>query len=195
MPRPKVHDDELRSRLRARAAELLRRHGAAGLSLRTLAADVGTSTTAVYALFGGKPGLVQEVIDDGWRQFGATLAGVAPGPDPAQDIVTLCLAYRDAALAAPHLYRTMFDGPAARPPSAAQQQAFAPLLRAVERAADAGTLRYGAAAPAVAVSLCATLHGLISLQLRGEVPPGLADPAEAFVPAVRAVVDGWRRPG
>ena len=66
--RPKVHDEVLRDRLRARAAELLSAHGVTGLSLRTLAADVGTSTTAVYALFGGKPGLVKSLVDDAFRR-------------------------------------------------------------------------------------------------------------------------------
>ena len=56
VPRPKVHDAALRARLLECAGATLSTRGLAALSLRTLAADVGTSTTAVYALFGGKPG-------------------------------------------------------------------------------------------------------------------------------------------
>ena len=70
MARPKVHDEVLRGRLLERARTLLSSQGPAALSLRTLAADVGTSTTAVYALFGGKPGLLEALT--------ARLAGVAP---------------------------------------------------------------------------------------------------------------------
>ena len=47
MARPKVHDEVLRGRLLDRARTLLSTDGPAALSLRTLARDCGTSTTAV----------------------------------------------------------------------------------------------------------------------------------------------------
>ena len=52
VPRTKVHDAALRSRLLECAGATLSAGGLAALSLRSLAAEVGTSTTAVYALFG-----------------------------------------------------------------------------------------------------------------------------------------------
>ena len=58
MPRPKTHDDALRRRLLERAGELLSTEGPGAVSLRKIATDVNTSTTAVYSLFGGKPALL-----------------------------------------------------------------------------------------------------------------------------------------
>ena len=73
VPRPKVHDAALRTRLLECAGATLPTGGLAALSLRTLAADVGTSTTAIYALFGGKPGLLQALHAEAIRRFAARL--------------------------------------------------------------------------------------------------------------------------
>ena len=51
MARPKVHDEKLRARLLERAGALVSDGGPEALSLRTLARDCETSTTAVYALW------------------------------------------------------------------------------------------------------------------------------------------------
>ncbi|GAA1876827.1 TetR/AcrR family transcriptional regulator [Pseudonocardia ailaonensis] len=193
MPRPKVHDDELRERLRERAGELLTAHGVEGLSLRTLASDVGTSTTAVYALFGGKPGLVKSLVDDAFRQLGRTLAGVPAQRDPAEQLVALGEAYRSGALADPHLYDAMFDGSALDAGSRAlQEEAFAPLVAAVERARDERVLRADAEPATVVLGLWAVLHGLVSIQLHAHTPRGADDPTDGFAPCLRAAVDGWR---
>ena len=71
MARPKVHDEALRGRLLERARAVLSADGPAALSLRTLARDCETSTTAVYSLFGGKPGLLTALFDDAFRSLGA----------------------------------------------------------------------------------------------------------------------------
>ena len=86
MPRPKVHDAALRLRLLECAGATLSTRGLAALSLRTLAADVGTSTTAVYALFGGKPGLLAALHAEAFARLGARLrrraARGGPGGGP-----------------------------------------------------------------------------------------------------------------
>ncbi|MEU7817193.1 TetR-like C-terminal domain-containing protein [Pseudonocardia sp. NPDC049154] len=193
MPRPKVHDDVLRDRLRARAAELLSAHGVTGLSLRTLAADVGTSTTAVYALFGGKPGLVKSLVDDAFRRLRRTLTAVPPTGDPAEQLVALGEAYRADALHDPHLYDAMFDRDQLDAESRElQEAAFTPLVEAVERAVDAKVLRDDAHPPTVALGLWSALHGLVSIQLHAHTPDAVDDPAKGFPVVLRAVVDGWR---
>ena len=193
MPRPKVHDDVLRARLRERAGQLLTAHGVDGLSLRTLAADVGTSTTAVYALFGGKPGLVKSLVDDAYRRLGRTLAAVPCTHDPAEHLVALGEAYRAEALEDPHLYDAMFDGATLDVESQAlQEEAFGPLVEAVSRAVDAEVLRRDADPATVALALWSALHGLVAIQLHAHTPRGVGDPAAGFVAVLRAVVDGWR---
>ncbi|MFR9806291.1 TetR/AcrR family transcriptional regulator [Pseudonocardia sp. RS010] len=193
MPRPKVHDDVLRDRLRVRAAELLSAHGVTGLSLRTLAADVGTSTTAVYALFGGKPGLVKSLVDDAFRRLRRTLTDVPRARDPAEQLVALGEAYRAGALDDPHLYDAMFDRHQLDAESRAlQEAAFLPLVEAVERAVDAKVLRHDAHPPTVALGLWSALHGLVTIQLHAHTPDAVDDPATGFPAVLRAAVDGWR---
>jgi AcrR family transcriptional regulator len=193
VPRPKVHDDVLRAKLRTRAGELLSEHGVTGLSLRTLAADVGTSTTAVYALFGGKPGLVKTVVDDAFRRLRHTLADVPEGTDPADRLVAIAEAYRADALHDPHLYDAMFDRDRLDAESRElQEEAFAPLVSAVEAAVDAKALRHDADAGTVALGLWSALHGLVSIELHAHTPTDIGDPADGSREVLRAVVDGFR---
>jgi AcrR family transcriptional regulator len=193
VPRPKVHDDVLRARLRTRAGELLSADGVTGLSLRTLAADVGTSTTAVYALFGGKPGLVKSLVDDAFRRLRATLDAVPAQRDPAEQIVALGLAYRADAVDDPHLYDAMFTGEQLDAETRAlQEEAFAPIVEAVARGVDEKVLRPDEEPATIALGLWACLHGLVSAQLHAQAPPAVADPATDFPTVLRAAVDGWR---
>jgi AcrR family transcriptional regulator len=193
MPRPRTHDEALRAKLLAQAQATLSTHGAAGLSLRTLARDCGTSTTAVYALFGGKPGLLTALFDDAFGRLAHVLAEVRPGPDPLADLVAVAAAYRSAALADPHVFAVMFGGetvlPAAAEARTAAGTALGPLREHVGRAVEAGALRADTDPGAASVTLWATVHGWASLQLRGFLPPG-AD--AGFEDAVRAVLAGWR---
>jgi AcrR family transcriptional regulator len=194
VPRPKVHDAALRLRLLECAGATLSTHGLAALSLRSLAAEVGTSTTAVYALFGGKPGLLAALHAEAFTRLGARLAAVPLGADPLEDLVALGRAYRDAALADPHFYEVMFGG--ALPADERWCAAAAPILRpvadVVQRAAATGVLRPELDPETVSLALWATLHGLVSLHLRGLLPADATAPATVDDVALRAVVAGWR---
>jgi AcrR family transcriptional regulator len=196
VPRPKVHDDALRVRLLECASHTLSTQGLAALSLRTLAAQVGTSTTAVYALFGGKPGLLKALFDEAFCRLGAHLAAVATSDDPLEDLVRLGLAYRDSALSDPHFYDVMFSGvlgdlPLDDTSRAAAGATFAPLVRIVERATAVGALHTDVDPRTVSLALWALVHGLVSLNLR-HLAPGSADPMAIFETALRAAVQGWR---
>lgn len=100
VPRPRTHDDALRARLLDRAAQLVAEHGPDQLGLRGLAADVDTSTTAVYALFGGKTELLAALAELAAERFAERLT-------PTDDLVALAMTYREAALSAPRLYALM----------------------------------------------------------------------------------------
>jgi AcrR family transcriptional regulator len=191
-----VHDDALRVRLLEHAGHTLSAKGLPALSLRQLASDAGTSTTAVYSLFGGKPALLTALYDEAFDRFGSHLATVTPSDDPVEDLLQLGIAYRASALDDPHFYEVMFGSVrldiAADSGSLDRAAAtFQPLLRMVRRAIDAGALR--AEDPSViAMSLWAMVHGLVSLELRGFLPPEAPDPGKAFTTAVRANLAGWR---
>ena len=59
MGRPKEHDEATRERLLDAAERLSATHGWEALTVRGIAEEAGTSTRAVYALFGSKQGLEQ----------------------------------------------------------------------------------------------------------------------------------------
>jgi AcrR family transcriptional regulator len=189
--RPKLHDDALRERLLEHAAALVFDGGVDALNLRRLAAGAGTSTRAVYSLFGNKAGLFESLYREAARRFGARLALVEATGDPLRDIVRLGLAYRDYARHEPHLYRvlfTKFDEPHEEAGDEAART-IEPLVDAVRRGQEAGRLR---AVPAerIALSCWGIAHGLVSLELAGTVPPGFAI-AEGYEGAIVAMIDGW----
>lgn len=193
VPRPKTHDETLREKLLDRAARLLASGGPSALGLRGLAQDVGTSTTAVYALFGGKPGLLRELFLDAFRRFGARLAEVPVTEDPAQDLLQLGLAYRAAALADPHLYPALFGAPEPDEQTAeAATAALAPLLAAARRGVEQGVFAADTA-EGLANSVWSLAHGLVSLELGGRLLPG-PDPARNYLRALDAHTRGWRAP-
>lgn len=197
MPRPKVHDDELRGRLLELAGARISEAGPDGVTLRRLAQDAGTSTTAVYSLFGDKAALLAAVHAEAFDRFAAHLADVVTGDDPVEDLARLGRAYRASAHADPHFYGVMFGPGTLLGRMSAQEQerawrTFRPLVAAVERARDAGLLR--APEPErVASALWATVHGLVSLELVGLLPAaGTGDSVAAvFDDAIRAAIRGW----
>ncbi|HEX2301881.1 MAG TPA: TetR/AcrR family transcriptional regulator [Pseudonocardiaceae bacterium] len=196
MPRPKLHDDALRIRLLDTAGAVLTSEGPDALSLRRLAAEAGTSTSAVYSLFGGKPGVLRALFVEAFTRFGAHLDTVTPSADPAADILALGRAYRASATANPHLYTVMFGSPVPgfepAPEDWAHAEAtFQPLLDAVRRGIAAGVLR-DVHPGLIATALWAGVHGLVSLELRRAVPREAGAPAEVFDTAIEATLNGWR---
>ncbi len=69
--------------------------------------------------------------------------------------------------------------------------AFRPVVELVERAVAGGALRPGTEPATVSLALWATVHGLVSLRLRGLHPADAPAPAAVVDAAVRAVVAGW----
>jgi len=189
--RPKVHDDALRARLLDRAAALVFDGGVDALNLRRLAAAVGTSTTAVYSLFGNKAGLLESLYREAARRFGERLAQVEVSDDPVADIVRLGLAYRDYARHEPHLYGILFAtvDQTGTEAGADAARTIEPLVDAVRRGQEVGRL-VGVPAERIVLSCWGIAHGLVSLELAGTVPAGL-DIADGYEPALWAVVNGW----
>ncbi|MFE9098244.1 TetR/AcrR family transcriptional regulator [Streptomyces sp. NPDC007264] len=196
MARLKTHDEALRLRLINRAAATVFDRGTAALSLRQLAADVKTSTTAVYSLFGNKAGLLASLYEQAARLFVVRLAAVRPTDDPANDVIRLGLAYREYALANPHLYAILFSESPARfePAPEGQRQMlemYQPLVDAVRRGQQAGQFTTQLEAEVVAFACWATAHGLVSLELSGNGPPSLSI-ADSYERMLCAAVAGWR---
>lgn len=190
MGRRKVHDEALRVRLLDRAGELL--SGGEPLGLRQLAEAAGTSTTAVYSLFGGKTGLLRALQEEGFARLSLRLREVPAESDPVEHLVQLARAYRCSALADPHYYRAMFEQPRLTETDEqlrrAGMRAFDPLLDAVRTGIERGLLA-DAEPTRVASALWAQVHGLVSLEL-GDLLPEQDE--RTFELAIRTNLVGWR---
>src|SRR3954451_18159427 len=181
MPAVKPHTADLATELVDAAGRILAAEGAAAMALRRLAQTAGTSTMAVYTLFGDKQGLLAAMYREGYRRLGTAMADAAAGvDDPLEVMVRYGRAYRAAALANPHLYDLMFGRPvpAFAPDEDAKEIAdatFQPLVTGVQRCLDAGVF-IGDDAERIAFHLWAVSHGMVSLELAGHLP-GEADNA------------------
>jgi AcrR family transcriptional regulator len=189
VPAVKAHTADLATRLVDEAGRILSTDGAAALSLRRLATATGTSTMAVYTLFGDKPGLLRAMYRAGFERLGETMrAAVEGGDDPLAALADLGYAYRRAALANPHLYDLMFGRPVAtfEPDPADKEVAdatFRPLVEAVQRCVDAGVM-VAPDAERTAFFLWAVTHGMVSLELAGQLPGDLAARDAAYTDAL-----------
>ena len=153
---------------------MLAAEGPGGLSLRRLAAGVGVSTMPVYTLFGDKRGLLGAMHREGFRRLGEALAAVPATDDPLADLGALGLAYRQAALASPHLYGLMFGRivPEFQPDEddrAAADATYRPLVDAVARCLAAGVLERGTP-DRIALHLWSVSHGMVNLELNHQLP-------------------------
>lgn len=176
MVRPREYDDKLAERLLAEAAALLARHGSDGVSLRAVAVAAGTTTKAIYTLYGGKDELLRAVFERATRTFARAQSPVVDQGDPVAWLEALALGYRSWALANPHLFRLMFTGPAAAAHEAwalrgrSESSAPWPLLDAVRAAQAAGVIGAGHDPFAVAAAFWAHVHGHALLTLNGLLP-------------------------
>lgn len=190
MARPRLHDDTLRARLLAVATEAISDGGAAAVTVRDVARRAGTSSSAVYSLFGGREALVRAVGDDAFDRFAARLAAVPRSGDPAADLLALGLAYRTHALDEPQVYRVMFStaGAGAQDPgrqAAADSASFAALRDAV-----AAVLGTGSDPQEPALALWALVHGLVELELDGLLPGDEVARTTRYAAVLRAAGPG-----
>lgn len=167
MARPPIYDDALRRRLLAVTADEVARRGIDAVTMRDIARLADTSTSAIYALFGGKDALVSAVIADGFASLAHTQRATA-----AAGLGHLGWAYREWALSHPQLYRLMFggDGSDSLPEdesSAEVPLSLRPLFAAVsERMPEAPDDDVVART----IATWAQVHGAVGIELAGMVP-------------------------
>lgn len=180
--RRREHDDDTRAALRAAAERLVADGGPAALSVRAVAAEAGTTTRAVYSLFGSKEGLVVDALAQSAFEFLADgVDKLVETDDPVADLVAVGVpVFRTLVLEHPALYRIAFQriapGLHAGPEvTAARAQAHALLHAKIQRVEDAGLLG-GKTVREAAVEFNAMLEGLANAELRGStlpiLPPG-----------------------
>lgn len=168
MPRPKVRTDDLRDHLVATGLEVLLDAGPAAVTARNVATVAGTSTAALYELFGDKAGLVRELFIAGFEQLAARLDALAVTDDPRQDVVAVLAASRAMALETPMLHELMTSRPFAEfDPTEAETDAAVRIYRII-----VGRVRRWAVDAEVdpvdaAQVLVAANRGLIASELAG----------------------------
>jgi len=144
MGRRRVHGDQTRLALLAAAEALVARDGVAALSVRGVAEAVGTSTRAVYSIFGSKEALVRGLATHAFELLMQAVDAIAPTQDPIADLhAALALGFRPFALAHPDLFRLALLWSPVRPDAGvieASATALTRLTGRVERAQTAGLL-------------------------------------------------------
>ena len=108
--------ERVRAELTEEIADAARRQlaevGAAALSLRAVARDVGMVSSAVYRYFPSRDELLTRLIIDGYDDLGAAAeAADVPSAPPAERWLAVCRAVRAWALAHPHEYALLYGSP------------------------------------------------------------------------------------
>jgi AcrR family transcriptional regulator len=108
--------ERVRAELTAEITDAARRQlaevGAAALSLRAVAREVGLVSSAVYRYFPSRDELLTRLITDGYDALGeAAEAADSPGAAPRTRWLAVCRAVRAWALAHPHEYALLYGSP------------------------------------------------------------------------------------
>lgn len=216
----------VRSEIKAVARAHMARSGAAALSLRQVAAEMGLSSAAIYYYYPNRDALITALIVDAYRALGAALRAVDLEHNQAGLRVRLravLLAYRTWAIAHPAEFALIFGAPIPgyhAPADVTAPEARAALQVVTELFASAcaqGPLRTdlatnpipGAVAAHAAAwmraagqqvalpALVATLrawalgHGLVALELNGQLAPIIGDAASLYEHTIQGLLDSF----
>ncbi len=103
---------ELTAEITAAARRQLAAVGAAGLSLRAVARELGMVSSALYRYFPSRDELLTRLIIDGYDALGAAAeAADDPAAGPRERWMAVCRAVRDWARAHPHEYALLYGSP------------------------------------------------------------------------------------
>ena len=192
MGRPREHNQATATALLEAAERTVQAAGLEALSVRGLADDVGTTTRAVYTLFGSKDGLLVALGTRAFTMLGAAISELPATADPAADLVEAGVAvFRHFAIGHPSLFSIGVQqsvGPLASDFAQAATQAFAGLETRVTRVQVAGLLG-GRSVREAACQFHALCEGLAAVELRGVMTPG--EEMRIWRDALTALVAGF----
>ena len=191
--RPREHDDATAAALLAAAERIVERDGLEALSVRKLAAAAGTTTRAVYSLFGSKDGLVVALARRAFELLGNDVRALPKTADATGDLVEAGVSvFRRFAVDHPSLFRlavqqTLAPAEVTARSRPAAVDAMRELTARVARLEAAGLL----GARSVDTATCefhALCEGLAAIELRDALGP---DPERVWRDALSALVDGF----
>jgi AcrR family transcriptional regulator len=172
MGRPR-HQPRTADELLDAAERLVETEGVGALSVRRVAEAAGTTTRAVYSLYGSKDGLVTALGARAYELLRIGIEGFPTTDDPAGDLVEAGIAvFRAFAVSHPSLFRVSvqrtLEGPGFAPIDRAEAyEAWVGLEAKVARV-DLG----GRSVNDAASSFHALCEGLAALELRCMLPAG-----------------------
>jgi AcrR family transcriptional regulator len=172
------------------ALDLLEADGQDAITVRAVATRAGVAPMGVYSRFGSKDGLLEALFVQGFTWLQETITG-ASGRDALARLRSGCLAYREFAVAHPHLYGLMFREMLELELSAESlecaERSFAQLVGRVADAMSAGQVAAGDEVDVAQLTWNA-LHGGVSLELAGVTFS--SDPEATFGRMVDALLVG-----
>ena len=167
--------------------------GVEAVTVRAAAAAAGTTTRAVYALFGSKEGLVEALTRRCFDLLTDRVKAVPLTDDPVEDLITGSVqGFRAFALEHPDLFRLVFGfslpaGAWTAEAQATQRASYQQLIGRVERAASAGLLG-GHSVMEVVLWWDAICSGLAMREVCGLIDPAVAE--QVWHGALRALLAG-----
>ena len=191
---------ELRERILDAARAIVRREGFAALTIRKIADAIEYAPGTLYLYFENRDAIARELSSEGFRRLLEDFAPAEKISDPRARLEAIGRAYVRFGMKHPETYRLVFmEDPqlttavfkaAGDDPG---QRAYRALIEPFEQLRDAGRLRPGADAQALADTLWSVVHGIVSLKL---TCPGFpVTPVEPLVDAaLRTFLDGLVRP-
>jgi AcrR family transcriptional regulator len=196
MGRPREHDEDTAAALLTAAERAVAHGGSEALSVRGIARDVGTTTRAVYSLFGSKDGLIAALGAQAFEFLREGLEALALSDDRVTDLVEAGLVFRRLAIERPALYsigiqRDLPELPPWRRVSDAADAAWAVLRERVARLDDAQGLGDSTVTEAT-LQFHAMCEGLATLERRGTRTP--FDAERIWRAGLRSLITGWAAP-
>jgi AcrR family transcriptional regulator len=197
MGRPREHDEHTAAALLEAAERAIQQSGPEGISIRGVASDVGTTTRAVYSLFGSKQGFVAALAAHAFDLLRTGMEQLPETSAPDDDLIQAGLVIRQFVIEHPSLFRIVFRNTAdpfmrsqltVRSSSA---QALDVLKVKVARLVPAGLLGATGVDEAT-LHFRALCDGLAGLELGGTIP---ADTGERlWREGLGALVRGFTKP-
>jgi AcrR family transcriptional regulator len=192
--RRREHDEKTAAALLDAAESTIAKDGVDALSLREVARDAGTTTRAIYSLFGSKEGLLGALGVRAFNLLQAEVEALSVTDQPGGDLVEAALIFRRFALEHPALFEIAFHrcDPAISPRvRAARLDALAALETRFEPLAEANLLG-GRSVPEATLQFALLCDGVAWGELRGKsLPP---DPERFWRNTIHALITGFAAP-
>jgi AcrR family transcriptional regulator len=189
MGRPREHDERTAAALLAAAERAVTEGGIDALSVRGVAGDVGTTTRAVYSLYGSKEGLVAALAARPFELLHEGLESVPVTDDPAADLVDAALMYRRFSNDHPSLWALgMQFVTRSDTVNVVAWESLNLLKERVGRLADAGRLN-GRTVDQATLQFHALCEGMAAVELRGR--PDVSDWETMWRQGFEALVAGF----